>query len=59
MTAFAGARATYRPYLPPVREGALDGVRGSLRQWRTAFRLAASPSSQDADFPALLMLGRD
>lgn len=59
MTAYAGPRPTYRPYLPPLGEGALDGVRGSLREWRMAFRVAGTPRRQEADFPALLMLGRD
>lgn len=60
MTAFAvESTTTYRPYLPPLGEGALDGVRSSLREWRTAFRVAGSPRQQDADFSALLLLGRD
>ncbi len=58
MTAYAGPRAAYRPYLPPLGQGALDGVRGSLRQWRSAFHAdAGTPARQDVD--ALLLLARD
>ncbi len=57
MTAYAGPRAAYRPYLPPLGQGALDGVRGSLRQWRSAFHAVGTTSRQDVD--ALLLLARD
>ncbi len=57
MTAYAGTRVTYRPYLPPLGEGALDGVRGSLREWRMAFRVARPSARQDVD--ALLLSARD
>lgn len=57
MTAYAGTRVTYRPYLPPLGRGALDGVRGSLREWRTAFRVARPSGRPDVD--ALLLSARD
>lgn len=49
----------YRPYLPPLGEDAFANVRSSLREFRAAFRVAGSPRQQDADFSALLLLGRD
>ena len=58
MTAYAGPRTAYRPYLPPLGRGALDGVRGSLREWRSAFN-AAGTSSPRQDVDALLLLARD
>ena len=59
MTAYAGTHVAYRPHVPSPREAAARGVRGSLRQWRAAFRSAGSPRREDADFTTLLMLGRD
>ena len=59
MTAFATPRADYRPYLPPLGQSALEGVRGSLREWRSAFRVAGSSSRQDVDVAAALMFARD
>jgi hypothetical protein len=60
MSAYAGPRTTYRPYLPSMGGDALAGVRGSLREFRAAFRVATSaPARQDADTAVLLLLGRD
>lgn len=55
----AGPRTAYRPHMLPLGGNALAGVRGSLREWRTAFRVAGAPRHQDADYAALLLLGRD
>lgn len=60
MTAFAGTRTVYRPSLPPVGRGAFETVRGSLREFRSAFRaLGSAPTRQHSDYDVLLMLGRD
>jgi hypothetical protein len=60
MSAYAGPRTTYRPYLPSMGGDALAGVRGSLREFRAAFRVATSgPARQDTDHAVLLVLGRD
>jgi hypothetical protein len=40
-------------------EEAFATVRASLREFRSAFRAVGSPRQQDADFSALLLLGRD
>ena len=57
MTAYAAPRAAYRPYLPPMGQGAASAVRNSLRGLRSAFR--AAPARQDMDDAVLLMFGRD
>ncbi len=59
MTAYAGSRTVYRPYLPPLGESALETVRGSLRQWRSAFSVAAPSRGTDVGDAALLSLARD
>lgn len=60
MTAFASPRpATYRPYLPALGEGAVEHVRGSLRQWRSAFAATGAAGRSNLDSAALLLSGRD
>jgi hypothetical protein len=59
MTAYAAPRTTYRPYPPPMGADVVASVRASLRGYRAAFRAAGAPRQQDADFSALLLLGRD
>ena len=60
MTAFTGTHTTYHPYLPPMGGTALAGIRGSLREFRSAFRAVGSaPARQHSDYDVLLMLGRD
>ena len=59
MTAYAGSRTAYRPYLPPLGAGAVETVRGSLREWRSAFSVAAPSRRTDVRDAALLSLARD
>ena len=60
MTAFASPRpATYRPYLPALGEGTVGHVRGSLRQWRSAFAAAGTSRRGNLDSAALLLSGSD
>ena len=60
MTACASPRpTTYRPYLPALGEGTVGNVRGSLRQWRSAFAAIGTVRRGDLDSAALLLSGRD